>query len=205
MIKILMAAVAALSIGTAAQAATISATASFTQPMNISGTALQAKAVIIPNHGPQGFVSSSFSADLVNIGDSFTTDLFVVRTLNSTVKANEPNPRPFALQFATSVGTASLTGTTYGKTQGSTSFGVMDFTGPAFINIGGGQRLKISMADVFFNEGPAGFYTPGKANGGIASVTLSLAEVPVPASFPLLLAALGGMAWVRRRAGKKAA
>jgi hypothetical protein len=197
--KLIAAFVAALSLATAAQAVTITGTSSFSPAINVVNPGLQAKAVVLSNTGAQTYVSSALNFDLVNVGDSFTTDLFVVRVLSSAVALDDYIAKAFGYNFALNVGSAGLTGTTYAADSGATTSGVFDVDGPVTIALGGGIGLVVSMSDLLFNTGPLGSFTPGKENGAVASVTFTLATIPLPASALMLLAALGGLGVAARR------
>ena len=196
-----MAIAAMLFLGGAASAATVSFTGSsfFTTPINSVNPGVQAKAAVIPNSGAQTFVSAPLSFDLDAVGDSFTIDLFIVRTLRSTLESNDSTARPFTLAFSFGQGDASISGTTYAQTAGGQTYGVLDFVRGGFINLGDGTALRISLDDATFNAGPAGFFTPGKANGALVAANFMLSPVPVPASLPLGLSAILMMAFVTCR------
>ena len=202
-----MAIAAMSSLGGAASAATVSFTGSsfFTTPINVTNPGIQAKAVVIPNSGSQTYTSTPLSFGLNAVGDSFTTDLFIVRTLRSTLENNDTTARPFTLAFSFGQGDTSVSGTTYAQTAGGQTYGVLDFANGGFINLGDGTVLRISLNDATFNAGPAGFFTPGKVDGALVAATFTLSPVPVPASLPLGLSAILMMAFLARRRTSAAA
>jgi len=154
---------------------------------------------VLKNSGPQDFVSFALKFDLENVGDTFSTNMFVVRTLSSNAAGDDYSPKGFGLMFAFGQGNATVTGTTYAKNKLRSTFGVMDFDGPVKIALGNAQALLIRLADATFNKGPEGLFTPGKANGAVVSATFELAAVPLPATLPLALGAFGALAFVARR------
>lgn len=196
--KIILSVLASLAFAGAVNAAVFDGDASFDPAINAVNPGLQAKAVVLANSGPQGFTSADLDFELAAVGDSFSLDLFVVRTLQTAVAADDFVAQAFALVFDFGQGTATVTGTSYAETDGTDVWGVLDFDGPVTIALGNAQALVITLADVVFNVGTGGF-TPGKANGATVSATFELAAVPLPASLPLGLGAIGLLGLIARR------
>ncbi|MCF7702196.1 hypothetical protein [Loktanella sp. M215] len=195
-------AIAAMScFGSGASAATVNFMGSsfFTTAINATNPGLQAKAAVVKNSGSQVFMSAPLSFGLDAVGDSFTADLFIVRTLQKALDGNDTMAKPFTLAFSFGQGTTSVSGTTYAQTAGGMTYGVIDFTNGGFINLRDGTALRVSLNDATFNAGPAGTFTPGKANGALVNATFTLSPVPVPASLPLGLSAILMMAFVAKR------
>lgn len=201
--KLLMALAASLVMASAAQAATFTGEATVSSPINKVNPGLLVRVLVPGNSGPQGFVSAALDFAL-DVGDSFSTDLFVVRTFETVLNADDLIPKAFALLFSFGQGSATITGTTYAQSSGANSFGVIDFDGPAVIALGGGENLVIELTDAMFNTGPLGFFIPGKATGALIAANFTLAAdqvsaVPLPASLPLALGALAMLGYLRRR------
>jgi hypothetical protein len=141
---------------------------------------------------------------LNNPGDMHTVNLFKIWTDESDVGWDDGVARPIsvAFDFSSPASLGTVSGTTVG---GGFVFqeGRLTWNGPGLINFGNGGQLQISLSDEDFNEGFFGL-TPGKKHGAKveAKFTLisdSVSEVPLPASLPLFMAALGGLAVLRRR------
>ena len=196
--KILLSLVASLALAGGASAAVFDGDVSFDTPISSVNPGLQAKANVLKNSGAQKYTSTELDFTLVNVGDTFTLDLFVVRTLQKAVAVDDFIEQAFSLVFDFGQGSATVTGTTYAETDGTDVYGVLDFDGPVTIALGNAQALVITLADVVFNVGTGGF-TPGKKNGAVVSVTFELASIPLPASLPLGLGALGLLGLISRR------
>jgi len=196
--KLIFSLVASLVMAGAANAATFNGDLTLDTPFNLSSNGLQLKAVRIPNSGGQTFVSAPLDFDLGNVGDTATLDLFVVRTRERTADADDFLPKAFGLLFSFGQGSVILTGTSYAVNDGVNVFGFLDFDGPVSIALGNAQALVISLSDLVFNAG-VGAFTPGKANGALVSASFELVAVPLPATLPLGLGALGLLGFVARR------
>ena len=196
--KILFALVASLALAGTARAVVYDGDVNFGQAINFVNPGLQAKAVVLKNSGRQGFTSAPLSVNLENPGDTASIDLFVVRTLQTAVAADDFVKKAFSLVFDFGQGTAVMTGTSYAERDGLDVYGVLDFDGPVTVALGNAQALVITLKNVFFNRG-TGVFAPGKANGTVVAATFELATVPLPASLPLGLGALGLLGLIARR------
>jgi hypothetical protein len=84
-------------------------------------------------------------------------------------------------------------------------------TNRILIEVGGGSPLGANLQTIFditpndvsgvtaFLPGQFGFYNYSQRNVRYAGFTQTAAPIPVPAAFPLLATALGGLIWLRRQ------
>lgn len=196
--KILLSAVAAFGLlATAAHAVTYTVdvtAASVTNP----NLGLSASARILSPSGPQTFNGATYSFDLTNEGDSATIDIFALTSFEPTLDANDTNPlaASAAFDFGGSIGAITLAGTTAGVL-GPVPGALATFISDA-IRISPTLAIVISIADTAFATDGAG-YVFGNAGKGIVTATFTLAAVPLPATLPMGLLALGGLAALARR------
>lgn len=184
----------ALLAGTA-QAATYNVgvtAASFRDP---GAAGLQTRIWKLGTTGSLGFTGTTVTtSDLANTGDSFTTDIFRLVAFDQGIDADDLVPKPISATFDFgSLGVLTLLGTTVGSASGA----VASFAS-GFVNVGDGLRLIVSIADAAFaTDGTS--YVSGKAGAAPVTATFTLAAIPLPATAPLALLALGGLAAVARR------
>lgn len=193
--NLLLSAIAALALlAPAAQAATynVGVTAeSFRQP---GAPGLQTRLWQLSNKGAQAFTGTDLTFDLANVGDSFTADIFRLVAFDVGIDADDIVPKPASATFDFgALGTLVLTGTTVGTTAGA----IASF-GSGVLNVGGGLAIVVSIADTTFNS-INGQYVSGRTGATPIAATFTLAAVPLPATAPLALLALGGLAVVARR------
>ncbi len=178
-----------------AQAATynVGVTAeSFRQP---GQPGLQTRLWKLSNTGAQLFTGTTVTtSDLSVAGDSFTTNLFRLVAFDVGIDADDIVPKPASVTFDFgALGTLTLTGTTVGTTAGA----IATFASGS-LNIGNGLAIVVSIADTTFNS-VGGQYVSGRTGATPIAATFTLASVPLPATAPLALLALGGLAAVARR------
>jgi hypothetical protein len=143
---------------------------------------------------------------LTNPGDMVTLNLFKIWTNETDVGSDDFMQAGISVDFDFT--SPLTTGTVTGATFGATAFFVFEggelvWDGPKVLDFGNQGKLQIELSDESFNYGLLGT-TPGKKHGAIveAKFTLvsdSVSQVPLPASLPLFMAALGGLALIRRR------
>ena len=165
------------------------------------------------NSGPGLLIQTQELADplnfaLANPGDFYTVDLFKIWTEETDVEWGEDTlPRSISVDFDFTAppSSGSVLGTTLGGSIIITEWGSVTWAGPEVIDFGNGGKLRITLSDETFNKGLFGL-KHGRDHGAIVEakfklISDSVAEVPLPASLPLLMAALGGLAVLRRRTG----
>ena len=200
--KFILAAVAALSVCSAAQAATynVGVTA---QPFRDPGQpGLQTRAIVMSPSGPQNFNGSVVSIDLANIGDTFSLDLFGLVHYDAPLNADDLIHSPTSVTLDLGVfGTRVITGETYGVgvPLSPIAHAFADYFNTVGFNIGGGLRILASLADVSFGATPSGNFINGRPGFGVVTATFTLAAVPLPATLPLGLGALALMGFAARR------
>jgi hypothetical protein len=147
---------------------------------------------------------------LTNPGDMYKVDLFRIWTNETDVGGDDKTPRTISVDFDFTAppSAGSVLGTTVGGSIVIAEWGEVKWTGPEIIDFGNGGKLQVSLKDEKFNGGLFGL-THGEEHGKNieAKFTLisdSTREIPLPASLPLLMAALGGLTLVRRRTGGEA-
>ena len=142
---------------------------------------------------------------LKNPGDMYTVDLFEIWTDEKDVGRDDKARKSISVDFDFTAPLAM--GSVHGKTVGGSiilaEWGKVTWAGPEIIDFGNGGKLQISLDDAKFSKGLLGLW-PGRDHSATvgAKFTLvsdSVAEVPLPASLPLLAAALGGLGLLRRR------
>jgi hypothetical protein len=192
----LLSAVTALGLlaGTA-QAATYTAGVTATSFRDPGQPGLQTRLWNLSNSGSLGYTGSTVTtSDLTNVGDSFTTDLFRIVAFDAGIDGDDVVPKPASITFDFGgLGIITLMGTTVGSSTGATAV-----FASGTLNIGGGLAIVVSIADTVFNS-VGGAYVSGKSGATPVTATFTLAAVPLPATLPLGLLALGGLAAVARR------
>lgn len=196
--KMLLSAAAVLGLmAGAAQAVTytVDVTAATVTNPNLG---LSASARILSDTGPQTFNGATYSFDLINEGDSATIDVFALTSFEPTLDANDTNPLAASavFDFGGSIGAITLTGITAGVL-GPVPGGLATFISDA-IRVSPTLAIVISIADTAFATDGTG-YVFGNAGKGNVTATFTLAAVPLPATLPMALLALGGLAAVARR------
>lgn len=148
----------------------------------------------------------NFSLD--NPGDMFTVDLFKIWTDEGAINDDDENDAPISVDFDFTAppSMGSVTGATFGGSVLFFSGGRVEWDGPEVIDFGSGGQLQITLSDENFNGGFFGSTFPGPQHGATVKATFKLlsdstAVIPLPASLPLFMAALGGLALLRRRTG----
>ncbi len=159
---------------------------------------LQTRAVVLSPSGAQNFNGSTISFALNNNGDSFSTDIFGLVHYDAPVNADDLIPRPSTATFDFGLGSATLQGTTV-------ALGSIGGPGPALatylygrVIISATQQIRITLTDTIFGSNN-GTFVNGRPGVGIVNATFTLAAVPVPATLPLIVSALGMMGFVARR------
>jgi hypothetical protein len=147
---------------------------------------------------------------LTNPGDMYKVDLFRIWTNETDVGGDDKTPKTISVDFDFTAppSAGSVLGTTVGGSIVILEWGEVKWAGPEVIDFGNGGKLQISLKDETFNGGVFGLIHGEKHGKNIeAKFTLisdSTREIPLPASLPLFMAALGGMSLLRRRAGGSA-
>ena len=203
--NILLSLVASLAFAGAANAALFDGDVSFDTGLNRANPGLQIRANPLSNKGSQVFTSAETDFELA-VGETTSISLFVVRTLQKVVAVDDFVEKAFSLVFDFGPNlTATVNGNSYAETGDIDGdgvldvYGVLDFEGPVTIALGNAQELVITLTDVVFNLGVNPSFTPGKKNGAVVSATFALAAVPLPATLPLGLGALGLLGLIARR------
>lgn len=184
---------AAVAVASAASAVSFSGSYAVTAHDSGNGLLIQTQELA----DPLNFV-------LTDPGDMYTVDLFKIWTDESDVGWDDTVAKPISVDFDFTA-PASMGGTIGTTVGGGFVFqeGRLTWNGPAIIDFGNGGQLHIALSDEDFNEGFFGL-TPGKKHGAKveAKFTLisdSVSQVPLPATLPLFMVALGGLAALRRR------
>lgn len=194
--NLVLSTVAALALlAPAAQAATYNVGVTAVSFRSPGAPGLQTRTWTLANSGPLNFAGTTISTtDLSNVGDSFTDNLFRLVAFDVGIDPDDVIPQPISVTFNfEGLGAVSLMGTTVGAATGA----IASFA-PGVLNIGGGLAIVVSIADTAFNS-INGQYVSGKAGAAPVSATFTLAAVPLPATLPLGLLALGGLVAVARR------
>ncbi len=204
MLKIILAALVALGLtATVAPATTYTADVTAT-PFRVPGSpGLQTRAWKLTKGGSLNFTGSTINFDLANIGDSVTMDIYRLVSFDIGLDPDDLIPQVSTATFDFgALGSVTIRGTTQGVL-GPVPSALAMFVDDA-INIGGGLRILISLADTTFATDGAN-YVWGGSGAAVVRVTFTLAEVPVPAAGGAALAGLGGLAFmVRKRRGAAA-
>lgn len=196
--KMLLSAAAVLGLmAGAAQAVTFNGTATADTFFRPGQDGLQVRANQLSNKGRQLFTSTPLNFDLVAAGDSVSIDLYRLVTFEPSLEEDDLVAKPLVttLDFG-SLGSIDIAGTTAGVL-GPVPGALASFI-EGSIRVSPTLKLVVSIADVLFaTDGTA--YTAGTATRGTVTATFTLAAVPLPATAPLVLLALGGLAAVARR------
>jgi hypothetical protein len=189
--------VAALGLAGAAQAATYSVDVTANPFRSPGQPGLQTRALVLSPSGPQNFNGSTISFDLTNVGDSVSMDIYGLAAFESSLEADDLIAKASTASFDFGFGSLTIQGTSAGVDDGFAQYALADFVDGA-INIGGGLRILVSLADTVFGT-VGGVFTSGRPGIGFVNATFTLAEVPLPATLPLGVAALGLVGFAARR------
>ncbi len=200
--KIILAAVAALGLASAASAATYTVNVT-ANPFRAPGQpGLQTRAWILSSRGAQNFNGANFNFNLTSPGQSQTVDLFGLVHFDAPLNADDliHSPSTVTLNMG-ALGTQTINGETYGVgTPGQPyASAFAHYLNTVSFNIGGGLQIIASLGDTVFGLNSKGVFTNGRPGFGKVTATFTLATVPVPAGGLLLMGALGGLAATRRR------
>ena len=200
--KIILAAVAALGLASAASAATYSVDVTANPFRSPGAPGLQTRAFVLKPSGPQNFNGSTIGFDLTNIGDSYIIDLFGLVHFDAPLGKDDTikSPSTVTLNMG-NLGTGVIAGVTYGEGDiGSPKgYAVADYQNTVRFLVGNGLQVRASIADITFGSDANGMFVNNRPGFGKVTATFTLAAVPVPAGGLLLIGALGGLAALRRR------
>ncbi len=195
--KLLMALVAGLVLISPVQAATYSVDIT-ADPYRVPGApGLQTRAVVLAPSGSQNFNGSTISFDLTNPGDSFSADIYGLVTFETAVDPDDFIASPSTATFDFGFAVQTILGTTGAVQVGQSISALAQFI-DGFVDIGGGQRILISLTNTVFGAG-TGLFTNGRPGVGFVNATFTLAAVPLPASLPLGVSALALLGLLARR------
>jgi hypothetical protein len=142
---------------------------------------------------------------LLNVGGSYTTDLFKIWTDESTVNTTDPNddtaPKPISVAFGFIAPPPAFGGSVAGSTVGLISGflgwnqrGSVTWNGPVDVSFGplGDGVLRISLSNETFSQGVFGL--SGNKQGAMVEATFTLIKEPLTVPEPASLVAWSGMA-----------
>ena len=206
--KIILAAVAALGLASAASGATYSVDVT-AQPFRVPGSpGLQTRAFVLATSGTQNFggvtglVPVPFSFNLTNIGDSVNVPMFGMVHFDVPLNADDLVPKAMTVTLNLGAyGIGIINGVTYGvgTPLAAAAYAVADYTNDYLFNLGNGTAIKASIADITFGSDASGIFVNGRKGFGLVTANFTLSQVPLPATLPLGLAALGLLGFVARR------
>jgi hypothetical protein len=199
---------AALVVATGVSSAALAAiqfTGSYNITANVSdpGLVIETEALLNPNTPP---TSGSLNFSL-GLNDVYSVNLFRIWTDEGYVNPDDTVAKPIQVDFdfvdpPSAMGSSS--GTTVG---GSILFGgiqwaQVNWVNPQTISFGDGGMLQIWLENETFNGGVLSL-TEGERHGKDIKAKFKLVSepsvVPLPATLPILLVALSGLALFRRR------
>ncbi len=138
-------------------------------------------------------------------GAMYTIDLFDIWTDETAINSDDEMHAGISVDFDffAPPTAGSVTGTTFGGSVLIFSGGKVEWNGPQVLDFGNQGQLQISLSDETFNVGVFGNTAPGQKHGATVKAKFTLVSdsvaVPLPASLPLFMAALGSLAVLRRR------
>lgn len=195
--KFLLACAALVSLSGAAAATTYSVDVT-ANPYRVPGQpGLQTRAVVLAPSGPQNFNGATYTFDLVNIGDSTSMNIYGLVHYDGPLDADDLIPRPSTatFDFGGVIGAITIVGETFARM--ATQDALATFVS-GLIRVSATEGIRISLSDTVFGNNGTNFVN-GRAGVGFVNATFTLATVPVPASLPLSLTALGLMGFVAQR------
>jgi hypothetical protein len=151
--------------------------------------------------------ASTYNIDLeLDLGESETFGLFWIWTDESDVGSDDYVAQPIevAFDFTNPASTGSVDGDTDGHTAGlfgRVQWGSVEWDGVETFSFGDGGAFTVELSDAVFNTGRLWGLNEGEGYGALveATVTYTVAPVPLPAAGGMLLAGLGALAAFRRR------
>lgn len=206
--KLLLATIAALGLASMANATTFSVDVTaqpYSAPNTVQNPGLTTRAWVLSPSGPQGYLGSTHTFDLDNLGDSTgPISLFGLVHLDAPLDPDDliPQPSTVTFDFGGTIGSIVIQGLTRGVL-GSPETALATFTS-GIIRVSNTLGIQISIADTVFGSDGVTF-VDGRPGFGIVNATFSLAAVPVPASLPLALGGIGLLAFAARRRKEKLA
>lgn len=204
--KLLLAAViAAASFASIAEATTYSPFVTANPYRQTSATSgLEVRAIVLSPKGPQAFNGATYNFDLTNIGDTFSTDIYGLVHYDSPLNPDDLIPRPgtATFNFGGSIGSLILQGLTY-AVDGAPQHAIATYQS-GMIQVGAALAIMVSLADTTFGTDGTSFVA-GRAGIGFVNATFTLASIPLPATLPLGLSALGLLGFMSRRSKPKLA
>lgn len=198
--KLITAALVALGVSGAAEAATynVNVTAQpFRETPTTSG--LQTRANVFSNSGPQDFTGANYSFNLTNAGDTFSTGIYTLVGFEATpFEADDFLHKASNATFNFgALGTVVANGVSFAVSTATQNYALAQFM-DTMIRVSADYAIKIHLADTTFATDGTN-YVNGAAGKGAVVATFTLAAVPLPATLPLGLGALALMGFVARR------
>ena len=198
--KLILAAVAVMSVCGTAQAATYNVGVTAQPYRHTPATSgLQTRASIFSNSGAQNFNGATYGFDLSNVGDSFTTGIYTLVGFEMTpFEADDYLHKTSNATFDFgALGTVVANGVSFAVSNGTQDYALAQFV-DTMIRVSAAYAIKIHLADtIFATDGHN--YVNGKNGKGVVTATFTLAAVPLPATLPLGLGALALMGFAARR------
>lgn len=196
--KTLFALASVLALATGAQAATYSFDVT-ANPFRVPGApGLQTRAYVLQASGPQNFNGAMYTTADLNVGESQDIDVYGLVHFDAPLGADDLDAKPSTATFDFGAfGTRTILGTTVGRLDTNDAYA--DFGDAISFAVGGGLRIIVTLADTVFGVDSQDNFVNGRAGFGLVTATITVAAVPVPATLPLGLSALGLMALVARR------
>ncbi|MFN4128279.1 MAG: hypothetical protein ACK4GC_00445 [Paracoccaceae bacterium] len=196
--KFFLTCVAVVGITGAANAATYSVDVTANPYRDPGQPGLQTRAIVLAPSGPQNFNGATYSFDLTDLGDTTSMDIYGLVHYDAPLDADDLIPRPSTatFNFGGTIGSITILGTTVGV-MGTPASALATFIS-GIIRVAPATGIQITLADTAFGDDGSAFVN-GRAGVGFVNATFELATIPVPASLPLSLTALGLMGFVAQR------